>query len=401
MAISATDPQIRTDWALVYAAMFAGVTIALQMGKAAATLPLIRAEFGADLTLLATYVSLISIMAASVGIFFGTVTRRFGARRAGLLGLGLVIIGSATGASAVGVSALLISRVIEAVGFALTVTAMPALIQPATRPRDRMVALGLWAVWLPGGVALSMALSHFFLDAIGWRGMFRLTALLPALAAVILWGVTRNRGNPAAALAPAPIFRVFRRDVLLTTGIFVAFSSSNLIEMAYLPTFLVDQFTMVATRAAGISFAGAIALIAANILGGWLLHHGFGLRGLYLMSFAGMMITAVVLFAPEFGLIPSIAASIVFSFAAGVLAATVWASIPLLAHDPSEVPVLSGLLFQGAGLGQLIGPVLAGFVVDKGGDWSLSIWVIAALISIGVVLVFGLSKELTTSTGNA
>ena len=395
MTTSATDRTGQTDWPVVLVATFAGVTIALQMGKAAATLPLIRAEFGADLTLLATYVALISIVAAVAGIVFGTVTRRMGARRAGLIGLGLVAIGSAAGAEAAGVTVLLITRVIEAFGFALTVTAMPAIIQPATQPRDRMLALGIWATWLPAGVALMMAISFFFLDDIGWRGMFRVTALLPGLAAVILYGVTKTQVKVMASAVPATLRGVFRKDVVLTVGVFIAFSSSNLIVLAFLPTILVDEFAMSPASAASISFTGAIALALTNILAGWLLHRGAGVRPLYVLTFAGMIASAWVLLGVQFVPELRISSAILFSLCAGVPPAIVWASIPLLAREPSEVPVLSGLIFQGAGVGQIIGPMLAGMAVETGGDWAMAFWVIAALAGAGIILSLGLSPKLS------
>jgi MFS family permease len=393
MTTSATDPARQTDWAIVYAATFAGITIALQTGKAAATLPLIRAEFGVDLTLLATYVSLISVVAATIGIVFGTITRRMGARRAGLTGLALVAIGSVAGAGADGVTVLLTSRVIEAFGFALTVTAMPAVIQPATQPRDRMLALGIWATWLPAGVALMMLIAFFFLDDIGWRGVFRVAAILPALAAVILYGATKTQLSVQVVSAAATLRGMFRRDVVLTTLVFVAFSSSNLIVLAFLPTMLVDTFGMAANQAAIISFAGAIALISTNILAGWLLHKGAGLRLLYAAGFAGMIVFAAILLGPEFRQTSRVGAGIMFSFAAGIPPALVWASIPILARDQTEVPVLSGLFFQGAGIGQIIGPMLAAWAVSGGDDWRAAFWAIAGLAGAGLILAMGLNMR--------
>lgn len=391
MMNSATKVTDSTDWVVVTAATFAGVTIALQMGKVAATLPLIRAEFGAGITLLATYVALISIVAAIAGLGFGAVTRKIGPIRAGLLGLGLVTIGSAAGSEVNTVSSLLVTRVIEALGFALTVTAMPAVIQPATRNQDRMLALGIWATWLPAGIALLMAISFFFLDDIGWRGIFRVTAILPAIAAVILYGATRTQIRARATPAPTTLRGLFRRDVVLTAGLFIAFSSSNLIVMAFLPTILVDEFAMAASSAAAVSFFGAIALITTNIIAGWMLHRGFGLKVLYLLGLSGMIACAAVLLGPQFGLGPSIVSGILFSFCAGFPAALVWASVPLLARSPSEVPLLSGLIFQGAGIGQIIGPMLAGWAVETGGGWSSAFWAIAGLAVCGIVLALSLS----------
>lgn len=386
MAITATEPTQQTNWLIVSAATFAGIAIAVQMGKAAASLPLIRAEFGADTTLLATYVALISLVAAVFGVGFGSVTSRLGARRAGLIGLGLVAVGSALGAHVASVPVLLATRVIEALGFALTVTAMPALIQAATAPKDRHLALGIWATWLPAGVAVMMVASFFFLDQLGWRGLFWLSAVIPACAAVILAVATRRVVEKPLIASPLKLRQTLsRRDVMLTVGLFVMFSAANLIVLAFLPTILVDEFSMAPSRAAAISFCGAIALMSTNILAGILLQRGFGKRRMYLLTLTGMIVFAAVLLLSDFGQAARITAAILFNFCAGVPAAIVWASIPVLARTPQEVPILSGLIFQGAGIGQILGPLLAGWVVDSGGGWSMAFWVIAGLLSIGVL----------------
>ncbi|MBZ0128967.1 MAG: MFS transporter [Rhodobacteraceae bacterium] len=384
-----------TDWTVVWAATLAGIAVALQMGKAAATLPLMRAEFGASIGLLANYVALISVVAALFGILFGSVTHYLGARRAGLIGLALVTLGSAVGAETSGISVLMTSRLIEAVGFALTITAMPAIIQPATRASDRSLAMGLWAIWLPTGFAVMMAISYFLLDSIGWRGMFRLCAMLPALAALFLLGATRTQTIARRQPAQATFRAVFRREVLLIFGIFIGFAAANLVITAFLPTILADQYGMPASRAAAVSFVGAVSLGLAAVLTGWLVQKGLCLRPLFLASLAGMILCAGIVLLAGADLWVSIAAAIGFSMLAGIPPSLVWLSIPILVRSPSEVPVLSGLLFQGAGIGQLLGPVLAGWVVEASGSWAMAFWVVAIPCLAAIALTAMLSPTLS------
>ena len=51
--LAATAAGPRTDWRAAGVATLAGIAAAMQVGKTAATLPLIRAEMGAGLTTLA------------------------------------------------------------------------------------------------------------------------------------------------------------------------------------------------------------------------------------------------------------------------------------------------------------------------------------------------------------
>ncbi|MGG7645944.1 CynX/NimT family MFS transporter [Rhodovulum sp. YNF3179] len=382
----------KTDWTVVLAATFAGMTAALQLGKAAATLPLIRAEFGAGLSLLAVYVSLISVVVALTGLVFGNFTRMIGVRRAALLGLFCVAGGSALGAVAPGVPSLLASRAVEALGFALAVTAMPPIIQAATAARQKSLALGIWAAWLPAGMALMMAIAWLVLDRVGWRGAFWICAGLPLVAAALLAATTPPPARGAAVARLSGLRRVLTRASLLTTGNFVVFSASNLIVMAFLPTLLVDEFAMTPVNATLVAFFTALSLVPSNIWAGWLLDRGVPARRLFLLSFAAMILFAFLLLAPMLPDGPRIAAAFAFGFAAGVPPAVVWGSIPRLTETPEQAPLLSGLLYQGAGIGQVIGPVLAGVAVEDLGGWFPAFWIILALLALGLGFSRGLPR---------
>lgn len=390
---SATDSVERTDWVVVWAATFAGTAIAMQLGKSAAALPLIRAEFGVSLGALAGYVALVSIVAATVGVLFGTATRTLGARRAGLIGLWLVALGAAAGAEATGFNMLMTSRAVEAFGFALTVTAMPAVFQPAVRQRDRALALGIWAIWLPAGIAVMMALSWLVIDAVGWRGLFRLAALAPALAAFLLWGATRTQAAARALVSAAPVSRLFRHEILVTVAMFISFACTNYIVMSFLPTILFDEFAIPPAQGAVVSLGSMVLLMAMNILTGWLMRFGLGFRTLYAASFAVMAVSGMILFSGSFGALASITAALVFATAGGIPPALVWLSLPLMTQQPGEVPVLSGLLFQGAGIGQVLGPLLTAWVVGLGG-WHLAMWEVAAFSVVSLFLTALLPRSL-------
>lgn len=379
-----------TSWGLVYAAAAAGVSVALQIGKAAATLPLIRAEFSSNLTVLSVYVALISIVGALGGVFFGTISQRLGPLRTGVIGLLLVAAGSSAGAVAPSLYVLLATRLFEAFGFALVVTSMPALVQFATAPRDKSVGLAIWATWMPTGILVMMAIGYFGLADLGWRGVFWICAALPAVIALVLIFFSVKGKAPVVASGGFRIRQALSPQALLMAAIFIAFSAGNLIIMAFLPTIMVDGFAMSAPNAALVGFFTAAALLPTNILSGWLLKYGFSGRMLFLVSFGGMIVMAPILLDPEFGVVICIAAAGIFSLCSGVPPAIIWASIPVLAKRPSDASVLSGFFFQGAGIGQVLGPVLAGWAVDAGSGWSNAAWAVCGLLSAGFFLSLGI-----------
>lgn len=376
-----------TSWAGVALGTFGGMSAALQIGKVAATLPLIRDEFGAGLTLLATYVALISLVGAVGGIAFGTISARIGPRRVGMAGLVLVAAGSALGAASGSLALLMATRVVEALGFALTVTSMPAYVQSHAAARDRSLALGIWSTWMPLGIALMMVIGFAGIDALGWRGIFLVCAVIPACAAVLLArDAAGERRRPAPRVTGHRLRHLLRGQILLTAGIFTGFSAAYLAITAFLPTVLVDSFGMPAAQAALVGFLAAIALLPFNVLAGWLVQRGLDRRMLHLVSLAGMTASAAILLTPSFGQPACIAAAIAFGAFSGAAPGIIWASIPLLAPDPADAPLVSGTFFQSAGIGQVLGPLISGAAVEAGGGWSAALWAVCAILAFSAVL---------------
>ncbi len=379
------DPA-RTNWAAVLMATFAGATVALQIGKAAASLPLLRDEFGADVTSLALFVSLVSIVAAVAGMAFGLLTRRIGLRRAALIGLGGVAAGSATGAMAHDLPALLGSRFIEALGFALCTTSLPVLVQRATAPHEKSLTLGVWATWLPVGIAIAMALAFFTLDSLGWRGMFWLSALLPLMALLGLFRII-PAGQPIPATQTSGQLRqVLRPRVVVTAAIFVMFSAANLIVVGFLPTLLVDDFGISSRDSAVYLFFSMLLLLPLNVLTGRLMDAGCRLWVLLFGAFLIMGVASFTLYAPVAPPGLRLACLFLFTLATGVPPAVIWASTSVLARSPQEGPLLSGLFYQGAGIGQVAGPIAAGLAVEYFHGWAAAAWVTMGCIITALLL---------------
>jgi len=127
--------------------------------------------------------------------------------------------------------------------------------------------------------------------------------------------------------------------------------------------------------------------ILGNLFGGWLNRYGIPLRVLFFIALvvaAGFgVITYMERFIFEFQLV----AACLFSFVGGVAPATLFATAATLTDSPAQNGLLVGLLFQGAGLGQVIGPLLVGALVDTAGNWLLTplYFVLAGVLAITVV----------------
>lgn len=383
--------DLRTDWPVVLVATFGGAAGAMQVGKASSALPLIRAEFGADVSFLALYISLISLIAASVGIGFGVISGRIGIRRSASLGLVLIAIGSLLGAAAPSPGVLLGSRLIEALGFTLSTTAFPAVVRMGAGTRQQSLALGIWAVWMPLGVAMAMGVAAMSLDLVGWRGLFVVTAVLPLIALGALWRIV-----PRPATAPTR-FRlrksvVLRPEVLLTAALFAVFSGTSLIYMGFLPTILVDTMGLAPARANLVALLAMLCLVPTNVIGGQWLDRGVPAVRLLLMAFGVMLATPWIMLADDASHMVRYAAMGGFALAAGLPAAVIWTSVGRLARHPDEAPVLSGMIYQGAAMGQIAGPMLVGVTFDIVQSWYAAVWTMTLLCAVAVLLSLALAR---------
>ena len=274
-------------------------------------------------------------------------------------------------------------------GFALVASAMPALVQGVAAPRDRALALGLWATWLPVGVAAAMLVA-LAAHLIGWRGIFAACAAGPVLAAwLLLAAAPRDRRDAADLLPGRP-----SRDALTLAAVFAAFSAANLVVVTFLPTILFDDLALAPQRGAMVALAANLALVPANLGAGWLRGQGVGGRALIALGFAGMAGAAAMLFAGDLPAEARLASALLYGACCGVPPAVIWGTIPLVAKGPSDVPLVSGLLYQGAGVGQILGPVIAARAVEVGGAWSAAFWVIALCLTLGAALLLGLPGRL-------
>lgn len=377
--------EARTDWRIVLTVTFGGAAAAMQIGKAAACLPLIRAEFGADVSFLALYISLISIVAAVVGFGFGVVTSRIGTRRSASLGLGLLTAASLASTLTESAGTLLALRLIEAFAFTFCSTSMPVLIRGGAGSTRQSLALGIWACWVPIGVAMAMGISALWLETLGWRGIYTLCALPPLLALAALWAVVpRPRVRPVTA---RPDLRgVLRPEVRLMAIAFAAFSSSYMIFVAFLPTILVDTMARSVGAASVVTLLSMLCLVPTSVLTGQLLDRGVSPTLLMATTFAVLALSPVLILLPGLHEAWRYAAILGFGAAAGVPPSVAWSSVGRLSRGPDEAPVLSGILYQGAGFGQIAGPISAGLAYDVMHSWWAAVWSIMAFSGLGVIL---------------
>ncbi len=397
--MSASEPAPRSDWARIWVAFLAGCIAAFQVGKTAASLALIIAELELSLFEAGWIVSLLTLVGALVGAGFGLVSDRIGQVRAALAGLAISAAGSLLGAQAADFGALLATRLLEGFGFILAIVALPSLVSRSASPADRPLAMGLWGAFMPAGIGASMLITPALIELHGWRGLWTDVGVVMLLWCALLFaffrGEQRTHGEtPAMSDIVGNALRV---GPLLLVGGFVCYSGLYQPVTAFFPTLLITDRGLGLGAAAYLGALVAMANVVGNVGAGWLIGRGVAPVRLLLLAFAGMGIFAALVFAPFTSPLVKTLCGILFSACGGLYPGTAFALAPRFAARPSHIALMSGLLLQGAGIGQTIGPLMVSGLVERSGAWAYANFEVAFMAGIGFTCALVLGRRLHTT----
>ncbi|CCH09042.1 CynX/NimT family MFS transporter [Achromobacter xylosoxidans] len=381
-----------TRWGAVLAIVGAGVVASLQVGKVIIAAPLLRRDLGLDLASIGTLTAVFSILGMVGGIAAGGIIARFGARRMLLWGLATVAAGTAAGALAPGYGVLLASRVVEGLGFLLITVAGPAALQRLVLPSSRDLAFALWSCYMPAGMAIAMLASQAFGDwhAYWWcAGATAVIALgcIAALAppvpggAALSWnGLRRDTTDTLGAAGP-----------MLLAASFTLYSLMFFALFTFLPVLLMDKLGLPLATAGLYSAVASAANIIGNLGAGVLLSRGWRRSTLIACASVAMGVVALLIFQSVFAAMPTFLLCVLFSAVGGLIPATLLGTAPLVAPRPALTAATVGLVMMGSNLGQVIGPVTVGGVIDRYG-WAQASLIVAAAALGGVTIAWRLRR---------
>ncbi|CAN7647989.1 MFS transporter [Bosea sp. LjRoot237] len=398
MTTVAAGSSVRTDWLAVSVVVAGGIVAALQIGKAAIAMPLVQAEFGLDLATLGWLASIFAVLGMVGGIPVGTLAIGLGARRVLLFGLLAVTFGAFLGAAAPRFPMLLASRVIEGLGFLLITIAGPAILQRVASPAQRDIAMALWSCFMPTGIALAMLAGPWLTD---WRMIWQVTGALAVVAiAFTFFAVPQVDGGgrtSLAALAGDAGAVLSARGPLLLALTFALYALMFFALFSFLPVLLMQRM-QVSLATAGVLGALASAVnIIGNLAAGMLLARGVSRIGLIVFASLVMGLSALGIF---LGLLPDSATfllCVLFSMVGGIIPTTLLSSAPVLAPTAALTPVVVGLLMQGSNLGQVVGPVAIGGVIEALG-WPSATGLVGGAALLAILTAFGLCGALSRAS---
>ena len=393
----------KTLWFNVWIAFFAGCIAAFQIGKAFASLALIIDELGLSLVQAGSLLSLFTLIAALAGAGFGLLADRVGHLNMALSGLAISAVGSFLGGGADGINFLMLSRLVEGFGFIISIVALPSLISRSASDKDRPMVMGLWGAFMPTGIGLSMLVTPVLLEWHGWRGLWNDIGFIMLLWAVILF--LAFRGTRKKHTAPANslnfISSILRLGPLLVVAGFVCYSTLYQSLTAFLPTILVKDYAIPLDRAAHFGALVVVGNIIGNLSAGWLIGRGFVPWKVVTFAFLAMLICASTVFATLSDPVTKVIAGFLFSACGGLFPGTAFVLASRFSPSPSHMALMTGLMLQGAGIGQSLGPMMVSSVVEYTKSWNFAILVVACMASIGLICAWQLHKTSEASSSSS
>lgn len=381
------------QWLLVSVATLCGLIAAYGIGKVPVAIPFVREEFSSSLSWSGALASSYSVIAMLFSVLFGVLVARIGSWRAGAAGLCFLATGGVLGALATTLPLLLLCRVIEGIGFVAIAVSMPAFIGSVCDQRNRPLAMGVWGTFVPGGVAISLLVSPVLLPIGGWRSLWWAGSVVAVGGMILIFYTlkpaaqrisgTTNREMPK-------IRSVLTRGPLILTACFAIYSATFVALTTFLPTLWTETGGMALNSATRLSALVVVMNILGNLTGGWLNSRGVAIRQVLLWALVGAGLCACIVYIDELPLAGQLLGAGACVFLGGMLPATLFASVSSYAPSQAHSGLILGLFFQGAGLGQVFGPVLFGATVDYFGSWHAAPVFFMVAIVIAVLLLWNL-----------
>lgn len=387
-----------TPWPIVATVVGSGIVASFQVGKAAIATPSLQTDLGLDLAAVGWLTAIFALLGAIGGIPVGAVTAAVGDRRILAIGLLAMSLGAVGGAEANTFSVLLSSRIVEGFGFLLITVAGPAILQRVLAGARRDLALGFWSCFMPVGMALAMLTGPLFG---GWRTLWW-TGAGCAIAAAALTLVLVPRSAALVSFKwsdhvkdASQIMRL--RGPILLAVCFALYSLMFFALFSFLPVLLMDRMAVIPSTAGMFSAIVVGVNVGGNLAAGYLLAHGFSRPTLVAGASFVMGASALGIFLPAFGPVPALVLCIVFSAVGGIIPATLLSSTSIIA-PVGLAPVVVGLAMQGSNLGQIIGPVAVGGVIEVYG-WSAASGVVLAAAGFAILAARYIRREFDPASG--
>ena len=373
-----TEPDSPQAWVIVFAAFLSMFTLFAVAYSFGAFVKPMTAEFHSGRAAISAIFSITAFIYFLFGAAAGHMSDRIGPRpmmvaSALFMGAGLVLTSS--------INQLWLSYLSYSIGVGLGVACGYVPMVAAVSgwfARRRNTALGIAVSGIGFGTIVGAPLAAKCISLYGWRATYVLLGVLSAL--LLLLSAALAKRSPIARGRSGPS----TGEALRTPAFMLLWASSFLCSV---PLFVPFVFLPGFARELGISAVASAALVGvigiASVcgrLGLGALADRLGLVGLYLFCFVLQALSYAIWLGAH-----SYAALIIFALVLGTGYGGYVALAPAVLAQffgTGRLGALVGTLYTSNAFGPLIGPPLAGFIIDQTGGYR---WAVAAALGMATV----------------
>jgi MFS family permease len=253
--------------------------------------------------------------------------------------------------------------------------------------RRRTAALGVAVAGIGAGTLVMAPTASWLIEVHGWRGAYRILGVGGAAVLAVCALLATRPPVDEGALAPLPPLRQVARLVAFRAlyGSALLMSLALFVPFVFLVSYAEDRGVSPGPAAALVGFIGGASIVGRLGLG--LVAPRFGLVRVYRGCFAVMTLGfgLWVIAGDRYWML------VTFTVVLGVAYGGFIALSPAVAAEafgPRGLGGLLGALYTAAAIGGLIGPPLAGAMIDATGSYSLAIVVATALTGGAFLVLF-------------
>ncbi|MDD6232206.1 MAG: MFS transporter [Frisingicoccus sp.] len=381
------------SWLLLAIVLLAATAPAFSMFKVAPVMDSVMA----DLSITAAEGGLISTSFSLVPIFLsipvGVIVSKYGNWKFGLLALFSVAAGSAISSISTGMPPLLLARVIEGVGMALIGTVAPNIVNAIFRPEKRGMAMGILMCYISLGQAFINKLAPVLSpSADSWRNVWWFVTVYAIVFLVLWFFFLRNVDtNETAEVQTISVGNALKNSSMwfIAIAMFFFMLAMQGILMFY-TSYFVQAKNLELSYAASIcgyhGLAGCVGAVISGIIMDKL--HTKKIFGIAVMIIAA----ALFLMVPA---VPAKAAAlqvIVVGFVVNLFPPIVFASMPEVCDNPTDIPISIGVANTLQNFGSLIAGIIVGAIIDSIG-WN-GVFIYAAVMAVCSAVCFMMVKKI-------
>jgi EmrB/QacA subfamily drug resistance transporter len=183
--------------------------IAMDVTIVNVALPDIQRDLHATVPQLQWIIDAYTLVLASLLMFSGSMSDRFGRRRIFQIGLTMFSLGSLLCSVAPSIHGLILYRGIQGIGASmLNPVALSIIATAFTVPKERARAVGIWGAVAGASLALGPLLGGALTQTIGWRSIFWVNVPI-SVAAIILTAIYVPESKAPRARRPDPLGQLF------------------------------------------------------------------------------------------------------------------------------------------------------------------------------------------------